>query len=78
MKNKELKQLIESDVNIGKEKLEKFINDSAFINSGDTENFDLPLKKGGMIIFDEFGFHRGGCPSKTDRTVLRFFYREKN
>ncbi len=75
--NKELKYLIESDVNIGKEKLEKFINDSAFINSGDTENFDLPLKKGGMIIFDEFGFHRGGCPAKTDRTVLRFFYREK-
>ena len=47
-------------------------------NDGDTKSFDITLKKGGMIIFDEFGFHRGSCPALTDRVVLRFLYRPKN
>ena len=33
------------------------------------------MNKGGMVVFDEFGVHRGSMPSKSSRLVLRFFYR---
>ena len=36
------------------------------------------MNKGGAIIYDEFGIHRGAMPSKTPRQVLRFFYRKNN
>ena len=36
------------------------------------QNYDIALKKGGMVIFDEFGFHRGSSPARTSRMVLRY------
>ena len=63
----------------GEEKFEKFIENTKFIEDTDkdTEKFDLEMRKGGVVIFDEFGVHRGSMPSKTSRQVLRFFYRKK-
>ena len=79
LNNKELRNLLELEIEIGKEKLDQFIENTKFIeNDGDTKSFDITLKKGGMIIFDEFGFHRGSCPALTDRVVLRFLYRPKH
>ena len=76
--NKELRHLLELEIEIGKDKLDKFIDDTQFVEKdGDTTLFDIKLKKGGMIIFDEFGFHRGSSPALTDRVVLRFLYKPK-
>jgi len=75
--NQNLKNLLEGDPKLGKEIIQKFLNDTQFITKGDTSQFDLPMKRGGVIIFDEFGFHRGGPPTKTDRVVLRFFFKVK-
>ena len=36
------------------------------------------MKKGGLIIFDEYGVHRGSKIKYKPRKVLRFFYRKKN
>lgn len=78
LNNKELRNLLELEIEIGKEKLDQFIENTKFIeNDGDTKSFDITLKKGGMIIFDEFGFHRGSSPALTDRVVLRFLYKPK-
>jgi hypothetical protein len=61
---------------IKKEKINDFLDKSNFIvNSEDTTNFDLPLKKGGIIIFDEAGVHRGSAPTVEDRVVCRFHYK---
>ena len=63
----------------GEEKFEKFIENTKFIENKDkdTEKFDLEMGRGGVVIFDEFGVHRGSMPSKTSRQVLRIFYRKK-
>ena len=56
-----------------------FVENSSFIqNGGDTKNYDITLKKGGMVIFDEFGFHRGSSPAKTSRMVLRYLFRPRH
>ena len=76
--NKDLRLFLEEDKSVGKYNVEKFLDYSSFTqNNGDTSVFDLPLKKGGLIIFDEFCFHRGGPPINSDRVVMRFFYRPK-
>ena len=64
---------------IGIEKLDIFLNNSKFIEeeSKDTFKFDFEMNKGGVVIFDEFGVHRGSMPSKNSRLILRFFYRKK-
>ena len=36
------------------------------------------MKKGGVVIFDEFGVHRGSKIEKSPRQVIRFFYQKKN
>ena len=38
---------------------------------------DFEMNKGGAVIFDELGVHRGAMPSKHSRLVLRYFYRRK-
>ena len=65
---------------VGEEKLEKFIENTKFIEekNKDTEKFDLEMNKGGVVIFDEFGVHRGSMPSKTSRQVLRYFYKKNS
>ena len=69
------KQLIKDIV--GEEILNNFLNSSEFIEDKrkDTFKFDLEMNKDGMVVFDEFGVHRGSMPSKSSRLVLRFFYR---
>ncbi len=64
---------------IGEKKLNIFLDNSRFIEDHpkDTFKFDFEMNKGSIVIFDEFGFHRGAMPSKNSRLVLRFFYRRK-
>jgi len=64
---------------IGTEKLNIFLNHSNFINDEerDTFKFDLEMKKGGVVIFDELCVHRGSMPSKQNRLVLRYLYCRK-
>ena len=38
--------------------------------------FDQDVKKGGALIFDEAGMHRGSRTKFNDRMVLRFFYQK--
>ena len=79
IKNKNLRELLKSESNINKETIEMFIENSSFIqNGGDTKNYDIALKKGGMVIFDEFGFHRGSSPARTSRMVLRYLFRPRH
>ena len=81
----ELRNLVLSNNNknlvlniVGEEKLNSFIKNTEFIEdkNKDTKKFDIEMKKGGVIIFDEFGIHRGAMPSKNPRQVLRFLYRK--
>ena len=60
-------------------KLDIFLNNSKFIEeeSKDTFKFDFEMNKGGAVIFDELGVHRGAKPSKHSRLVLRYLYRRK-
>jgi len=58
--------------------VEDFLKKSDYILIKDKNNiFDLPMKKGGLIIFDEYGVHRGSKIRYFPRKVLRFFYRKK-
>lgn len=61
---------------LSKKDINEFLEKSDFINkSSDTVNFDLPLLKGGIIIFDEAGVHRGSAPTLEERIVCRFHYK---
>ncbi len=77
LKNNETKKLIAE--RLSKEKLELFLSQSEFINhkQGDTNDFDIEMKKGGVIIFDELCFHRGSAPQKNSRLVLRYLFKKK-
>lgn len=57
----------------------EFLNTSKLILNGelDTKLFDHEVKKGGALIFDEAGAHRGSRTMLHDRMVLRFFYKKK-
>jgi len=65
---------------IGNEKIDAFLEDSKFIieNKKDTYKFDFEMDKGGVVIFDALGVHRGSMPSKNSRLVLRYHYRKKS
>jgi len=64
---------------IGENIYKEFLTKTSFINkeNGDTDDFDFKMEKGGVVIFDELGFHRGSMPSQNDRLVLRYFYNTK-
>ncbi len=65
--------------NLNQEEVEKFFdNASKILNEKKNDIFDIPMKKGGMIIFDEYGVHRGSKTKFTPRKVIRYFYRRKN
>ena len=57
--------------------IESFLNSTSFIEKEpyNTTKYDYKLDKGGALIFDESGVHRGSMPSKTDRLVIRFVYK---
>jgi hypothetical protein len=64
--------------NLDNEVIETFINNSdKILIQEQNEIFDLGAKKGGLIIFDEYGVHRGSKIEKEPRKVIRFFYRKK-
>ena len=54
-----------------------FLDTSKLIldNKLDVSQFDHEIKKGGALIFDEAGVHRGSRTKMNDRMVLRFFYK---
>ena len=59
-----------------------FLNDIAIgpnniIFISDSGNKVDGMRKGGAVIFDESGIHRGSKTSLTDRIALRFFYKKK-
>ncbi len=63
---------------IGKEKIQKFLQNSNFLDkSPDTTEFDSEMKKGGAVIFDELCVHRGSQPRDSNRIVLRYLFRRK-
>ena len=65
--------------NLTNNQVEDFLKKSDSILIENKNNlFDLSMKKGGLIIFDEYGVHRGSQIKYTPRKVLRFFYRKKN
>ena len=82
-KLKDLRKLVAEDYQnylekkISKEIINKFLDATNFINknNNDTTDYDFILKKGGAVIFDESGVHRGAEPLKTNRLVLRFVYK---
>lgn len=63
---------------LGKESVDTFIKQTEFINyKKNIIDFDIEMKKGSMIIFDELCVHRGSAPKKNDRLVLRYLFRKK-
>ena len=64
---------------IQKDRIENFLDQSKFIDDEkkDTNIFDLEMKKGSMVIFDELCVHRGSAPKKNSRIVLRYLFRKK-
>lgn len=64
---------------LGNNVVDKFLINSSFINEEpkDSQNYDLEMNKGGVVIFDELCVHRGSAPKKNSRIVLRYLYRKK-
>ena len=64
---------------LGEDILTEFLNTTNFTEKekSTTNIFDNNMRKGGAVIFDESGIHRGSKTSLTDRIALRFFYKKK-
>ena len=77
IENKNMKNLISE--RLDHKKVDAFLSQTEFINgkSKNTQVFDIEMKKGSMIIFDELCVHRGSAPKKNNRIVLRYLYRKK-
>ena len=63
---------------VGENTLSEFLERTNFVENQGSENysFDHEIKKGGAIIFDETGIHRGSRIRFNDRIALRFFYKQ--
>jgi len=76
IKRGDIRKKLEKKLN--NEVIEKFlINSDKILIEKKNDIFDLPSKKGGLVIFDEYGVHRGSKIEKEPRKVIRFFYRKK-
>lgn len=64
---------------LGEELVDDFLKNSSFIENenGNSFKYDLEMKKGSTVIFDELCVHRGSAPKLNSRIVLRYFYRKK-
>tara|TARA_Y100000816_G_C26103814_1_gene585823 strand:- start:1222 stop:2049 length:828 start_codon:yes stop_codon:yes gene_type:complete len=62
---------------IDKLEIENFLTTTDFIDKDpfDTDKFDYKINRGGALIFNEAGVHRGSKPSKSNRLVIRFAYK---
>ena len=57
---------------------EKFILNMEHLKSNEqVENFSNKIDKGGAIIFDESGIHKGTAPSFNDRIIFRYIFKKK-
>ena len=81
---KSIRELIQEDyyrnyleTKIGKDLIDKFLKQTDFIKdkTKDTLRYDFDLKKGGALIFNESGVHRG-AKIKSNRLVIRFLYKD--
>ena len=77
--------LIEKNFNyikdlLGENLLNEFIKKISFIleNNKNIRIYDNEIKKGGAVVFDETGIHRGSKTSLNDRMALRFFYKKND
>ena len=63
---------------VDKKDLQIFLehSDYALEHQNNLNKFDFSLKKGGAIIFNESGVHRGSKTKLSERLVLRFFYKK--
>ena len=70
--NKNYKLFIDEGLLV-EEDIDFFIDNSkkALANSFD---FSLNIDAGGMIIFNDLGFHQGTAPTESRRLVVRYFY----
>lgn len=61
---------------VNEEILVDFLEKSSFSEqgNGDTQKFDVSIPRGGLLIFNELGFHRASEPLINNRYALRFFY----
>ena len=64
---------------LGEKLVDDFLKNSNFIENenGNSFKYDLEMKKGSIVIFDELCVHRGSAPRLNSRIVLRYFYRKK-
>lgn len=76
VKRNDIRKKLEKRLNYGV--IEKFLNNSdKILIEKKNDVFDLQAKKGGLVIFDEYGVHRGSKILDEPRKVIRFFYRKK-
>jgi len=54
--------------------LDKFLNETYQETLKENHKYNLEVKTGGAIVFNESGIHKGNKTSKTERYALRFFY----
>ena len=62
---------------LGQNQLDNCIDSVYLATNKKNTNFDVPINKGGVLIFDEAGAHRGSKPMLNDRLALRFLYKRK-
>lgn len=53
--------------------IQHFLKNAEYAISG-KNNYSLEVKSGGMVIFNDLGYHQGTAPSKSSRMVVRYFY----
>lgn len=77
IKKKEYYEYIKNIV--GESSIIDFLDATNFQENKDKKqnSFDNEIKKGGAIIFDETGVHRGSKTKFNDRIAFRFFYKKK-
>ena len=63
---------------VGKDILDRFFENCKKAQHSDEKTFfDYSVKKGGAVIFNETGIHKGSKTLLSDRLALRFFYKKK-
>ena len=63
---------------VGDKSIYEFLKTTEFIDNKNlnTKNFNFEVKKGGAVIFDEAGVHRGSKTKFNKRLALRFLFRK--
>jgi len=63
---------------VTKEDIDDFLNQANYVinNNYKTDKYDQTINKGGAIVFDESGIHRGSATKFSTRLALRFFFKK--